>query len=244
MMAHNEIQSFDANAFVAKYGGVPLTKYRAHAILYAQGDAAECIFYIQQGSVQLSVVSEQGKEAIVAILDACHLCGEGCLNGQPVHISSATTMSECVIARLEKASVMRALHDDPLFADFFIEYLLTQNLRLQEHVIDHLFNSSEQRLARALLLLANYGKEPRDEKIIPKIDQLTLARMVGTTRARVSHFMNKFRRMGFIEYNGEIRVHSSLLNVILHDHPNAARALRAREGRAVSREAASPHTIK
>ena len=241
-MAHNEIQSFDANAFVAKYGGVPLTKYRAHAILFAQGDAAECIFYIQQGSVQLSVVSEQGKEAIVAILDAGHLCGEGCLNGQPVQISSATTMSECVIARLEKDSVMRALHDDTHFSDFFIEYLLTQNLRLKEHLIDHLFNSSEQRLARALLLLANYGKEPRDEKIIPKIDQLTLARMVGTTRARVSHFMNKFRRMGFIEYNGDIHVHSSLLNVILHDQPNGLRALRAREGRVVSGEA--PDTTK
>jgi CRP-like cAMP-binding protein len=145
-------------------------------------------------------------------------------------------MSDCVMVRLEKASVVRAMHDNHAFCDFLIAYLLTQNVRLNDDLIDHLFNSSEKRLARTLLLLANYGKETREEQIIPRIDQQTLAKMIGTTRGRVSHFMNKFRRMGFIEYNGEIHVHSSLLNVVLHDQPTGARALRAREDRAVSRK--------
>jgi CRP-like cAMP-binding protein len=235
-MAQNQILSFDSKAFAAKYDGVTTTRLRAHSVVYVQGDTADSVFYIQQGKIKLSVVSEQGKEAVVALLEAGDLCGEGCLNGQPLRISTAATMSECIIVRLEKASVVRALHDKHSFADFFIEYLLTQNLRLKEHLIDHLFNSSEKRLARALLLLANYGKEGREERIIPKIDQETLAKMIGTTRARVSHFMNKFRKMGFVEYDGEIKVHSSLLNVILHDPPHGVRAVRAREVQALSRE--------
>ena len=212
-------QPFDVAAFVAKYGGVTLTKYPAHSLVFAQGDAANAVFYIQQGKVKLSVVSEQGKEAIVAILDAGDLCGEGCLSGQPLRISTATTMSECIIARLEKASVVRAMHDDQAFCDFLITYLLGENVRLNEDLIDHLFNSSEKRLARALLLLATYGKEARTDQIVPKIDQTTLAKMIGTTRGRVSHFMNKFRQLGYIDYNGHINVHSSLLNVVLHDNP-------------------------
>jgi len=235
-MAQNETPPFDAKAFAAKYGGVTTTKYQANSIVFAQGDAADCVFYIQQGKVKLSVVSEQGKEAVIAVLETGDLCGEGCLAVQPLRISTATTMSDCVMVRLEKVSVVRAMHDNQSFCDFLMAYLLTQNVRLNDALIDHLFNSSEKRLARALLLLANYGKEARQEQVIPKIDQQTLAKMIGTTRGRVSHFMNKFRRMGFIEYNGEIHVHSSLLNVVLHDQPTGVRGLRAREEREVSRE--------
>ena len=218
-MACNEMLPLDARVFVARYGGLTITKHQAHYIVFAQGDVADFVFYILQGKVKLLVVSEQGKEAVIAVLEAGDLCGEDCLAAQPLRISTAMTMSECVIARLEKASVIRAMHDDPSFSHFLITYLLTQNARLNEHLVDHLFNSSEKRLARALLLLANYGKEPRQECIISKIDQQTLAKMIGTTRGRVSHFMNKFRKMGFIEYNGDIRVHSSLLRVVLHDQP-------------------------
>jgi CRP/FNR family cyclic AMP-dependent transcriptional regulator len=237
-MAPNENENvpFDAKAFAAKYGGMTVTRYPAQSVVFAQGDAADCVFYIQQGKVKLSVVSEQGKEAVIALLETGDLCGEGCLAVQPLRIATATTMSDCTMTRLEKASVVRAMHDDPSFSDFLIAHLLTENVRLNEDLIDHLFNSSEKRLARALLLLANYGKDVRADQIIPKIDQNTLAKMIGTTRGRVSHFMNKFRSMGFIEYNGDIHVHSSLLNVVLHDHPNGVRALRDQQRRAVSRE--------
>jgi len=227
---------FDAKAFAAIYGGVTITKYPANAIAFAQGDAADCVFYIRQGKVKLSVVSEQGKEAVIAVLETGDLCGEGCLAVQPLRISTATTMTDCVMVRLEKASVVRAMHDNHAFCDFLLAYLLNQNVRLNDDLINHLFNSSEKWLARALLLLANYGKEVGEEHVIPKIDQQTLAKMIGTTRGRVSHFMNKFRRMGFIEYDGEIHVHSSLLNVVLHDQPTGARGLRAREDRVVSRQ--------
>ena len=227
---------FDAKAFAAIYGGVTITKYPANSIAFAQGDAADCVFYIRQGKVKLSVVSEQGKEAVIAVLETGDLCGEGCLAVQPLRISTATTMTDCVMVRMEKASVVRAMHDNHAFCDFLLAYLLNQNVRLNDDLINHLFNSSEKRLARALLLLANYGKEVGEEHVIPKIDQQTLAKMIGTTRGRVSHFMNKFRRMGFIEYDGEIHVHSSLLNVVLHDQPTGARGLRAREDRVVSRQ--------
>ncbi len=227
---------FDAKAFAAIYGGVTITKYPANSIAFAQGDAADCVFYIRQGKVKLSVVSAQGKEAGIAVLETGDLCGEGCLAVQPLRISTATTMTDCVMVRLEKASVVRAMHDNHAFCDFLLAYLLNQNVRLNDDLINHLFNSSEKRLARALLLLANYGKEVGEEHVIPKIDQQTLAKMIGTTRGRVSHFMNKFRRMGFIEYDGEIHVHSSLLNVVLHDQPTGARGLRAREDRVVSRQ--------
>jgi len=235
-MGPNETPPFDAKAFAAKYGGLTIINYQANTIVFAQGDAADCVFYIQQGKVKFSVVSEQGKEAVIAVLETGDLCGEGCLAVQPLRISTATTMTDCVMVRLEKASVVRAMHDNHAFCDFLMAHLLTQNVRLNDDLINHLFNSSEKRLARALLLLANYGKEVGEEHVIPKIDQQTLAKMIGTTRGRVSHFMNKFRRMGFIEYNGEIHVHSSLLNVVLHDQPTGARGLRAREDRVVSRQ--------
>ncbi len=196
-----------------------VSRLKSGTLLYRQGEPADAVFYIQQGEVTLSVVSEQGKEAIVAIRNAGDLCGEGCLSGQTLRISTATIMSKSIIARLEKASVVRAMHDDQAFCDFLIAYLLTQNVRLNEHLIDHLFNSSEKRLARALLLLANYGKETRTDQIVPKIDQMTLAKLIGTTRSRVNYFMNKFRKLGYIDYNGRINVHSSLLNVVLHDSP-------------------------
>jgi len=228
---------FDTTAFIAEYGGGNTCKYRTHSIVYTQGDIADSVFYIQQGDAKLSVVSEEGKEAIVAILGAGDLCGEGCLNGQPLRISTVTTISECIITRLEKAAVLRALQDDHSFSDYFIRYLLTQNLRLKEHLIDHLFNSSEKRLARALLLLANFGKDAQEKRALPKVDQETLANLIGATRGRVNHFMNKFRRLGFVEYHGgDIRVHSSLLNVVLHDPPNGVWALRAEESPTASRE--------
>jgi CRP-like cAMP-binding protein len=227
----------DARAFIAQYGSGTISRYRSHSIVYAQGDIADSVFYIQRGEVKLSVISEQGKEAIVAILEAGDLCGEGCLNGQPLRLSTVTTISECIIARLEKATVIRALQENQSFSDYFIHYLLTQNLRLKEHLIDHLFNSSEKRLARALLLLANFGKEEQEKRTLPKIDQETLANLIGTTRGRVNHFMNKFRKLGFIEYHGsDICVHSSLLNLVLHDPPHGVSALRTNESRAASRE--------
>lgn len=215
-MAQDEAAPFDVKAFLPVYGGATV-KYLAHSRLYTQGDAADAVFYIRQGKVQLSVISEHGKEAIIAVLNGGDLCGEGCLSGQTVRISAATTMTQCTIVRLEKASVIRAMHESPSFADFFFSYLLLQNKRLEEQLIDHLFNSSEQRLARTLLLLANYGQEAWEQTIISKIDQQMLAKMIGTTRGRVSHFMNKFRRLGFIQYDGDIRVHSSLLNVLMYD---------------------------
>jgi CRP-like cAMP-binding protein len=214
---------FDTKAFGARYGSVVTTKYKAHSIVFSQGDVADSVYYIREGRVKLSVVSEQGREAVIALLDAGDLCGEGCLADQPLRMATATTMSECVLARLDKAGVVRAMHDDASFSEFLITYLLTQNTRLNENLIDHLFNSSEKRLARALLLLANFGREARKEQVISKIDQQTLAKMIGTTRGRVSHFMNKFRDMGFIEYHGDIHVNSSLLSVLLHDRPNGPR---------------------
>lgn len=216
-MVPNEKLSFDPVAFAARHGGSTIRKFGKNKALYSQGDAADAVFYIQKGKVKLTVVSEHGKEAVVAMLEAGDFCGEGCLTQQPLRISTATTMTECMIARLEKSSVVHALHDDPPFSELIFTYLLTQNVRLKEQLIDHLFNSSEKRLARILLLLANYGKEAREEPIMPKIDQQTLAKMIGTTRPRVSHFMNKFRKLGFIEYNGHIKVHSALLSVVLHD---------------------------
>jgi CRP/FNR family cyclic AMP-dependent transcriptional regulator len=216
-MVPNHQLSFDPVAFAARHGGASLRKFSKDQILYSQGDAADSIFYIEKGKIKLTVVSEHGKEAVVAMLEAGDFCGEECLAQQPLRISTATTMTECVATRLEKPNVLRALHGDLHFSEFAFTYLLTQNIRLKEQLVDHLFNSSEKRLARILLLLANYGKEEREEPITPKIDQETLAKMIGTTRPRVSQFMNKFRKLGFIEYNGHIKVHSALLSVVLHD---------------------------
>jgi CRP/FNR family cyclic AMP-dependent transcriptional regulator len=209
---------FDPKSFLAKVGkGKQHTDYSKNQKVFSQGDAGEAIFYIQKGKVKLTVVSEQGKEAVVAILGEGDFFGEGCLAGQSLRMSSVTTMAECSIVRINKVDAVRVLHDEPAFSEIFLHHLLSRNIRIEEDLVDHLFNSSEKRLARVLLLLANFGKEGKPETVIPKISQETLAEIVGTTRSRVSFFMNKFRKMGFIEYNGHLEVHSSLLNVVLHD---------------------------
>ena len=184
-----------------------------------QGDAADSIYYIKKGQIQLTVISMQGKEAVIAVLGAGDFCGEGCLVGEPLRMATATTMTQCVIVRLEKAIVIRAIHEDREFSEFLVTYVLKRTARLTDNLVDQLFNSSEKRLARILLLLANYGKEGRTETVINDVDQETLAQMIGATRSRVNFFMNKFRKLGLIEYNGRINVHSSLLRVVLHDQP-------------------------
>ena len=211
---------FDPKVFLATANGAgTIIKYKKGQIIFSQGDPANSVFYIHNGNVKVSIASEQGKEVVVAVLGGDEFCGEGCLTGQPLRIATASAMTECKIMRLEKEVVIRVLHDEPAFAEMFLSHLLARNIRVEEDLIDHLFNSSEKRLARALLLLANFGKEGRPEPIIAKITQETLAEMIGTTRSRVNHFMNKFRQLGFIDYNGTIEVHSSLLNVILYDQP-------------------------
>jgi CRP/FNR family transcriptional regulator, cyclic AMP receptor protein len=212
--------SFDPKRFLAKVGkGKTISKYRKDQIVFSQGQVADAVFYIQQGKVKLTVVSEQGKEAVVAILEPGQFFGEGCLNGHPLRMGSTRAMEECVITRLEKATMIATIHNEPEFSELFMTYLLSRNSRIEEDLIDQLFNSSEKRLARLLLLLANFGKEGRPEPILGKFSQETLAEMIGTTRSRVSLFMNKFRKLGFIEYNGKLEVHNSLLNVVLHDNP-------------------------
>jgi CRP/FNR family cyclic AMP-dependent transcriptional regulator len=181
------------------------------------------VFYIHDGKVKVTVISEQGKEAVVAVLGSDEFCGEGCLTGQQRRVATATAMTECKIMRLDKDTIIQVLHDEPAFSEMFVSHLLTRTLRVEADLVDQLFNSSEKRLARALLLLANFGKEGKPEPIIAKVSQETLAEMIGTTRSRVSHFMNKFRQLGFIEYNGALKVHSSLLSVVLHDHPQIRR---------------------
>jgi CRP/FNR family transcriptional regulator, cyclic AMP receptor protein len=212
---------FDPKVFLATAnGGRSLSKYQKDKVIFSQGDPADAVFYIQKGQVKITVVSEQGKEAVVAVLGPDEFCGEGCLTGQPRRMATATAMTECGIMRLEKAAIIRVLHEEPAFSEMFVSHLLARTIRVEADLVDQLFNSSEKRLARALLLLANFGKEGRAEPILAKISQETLAEMIGTTRARVSFFMNKFRRLGLIDYNGHIEIYSSLLNVILHDEPH------------------------
>jgi CRP-like cAMP-binding protein len=211
---------FDPKVFLSKMnGGRAISDYRKGQIVYTQGELADSVFYIQSGKVRKAVVSEQGKEAVVALLGTGDFFGEGCLTGQPLRLATVSAMTECVIVRIAKADIIRVIHDEPTFAELFIAHLLSRNSRVEEDLVDQLFNSSEKRLARVLLLLANFGKEGRPEPIIAKISQETLAEMIGTTRSRVSFFMNKFRELGLIDYNGSIEVHSSLLNVVLHDQP-------------------------
>jgi CRP/FNR family transcriptional regulator, cyclic AMP receptor protein len=212
--------SFDPQKFLASVGeGTTITKYRKGQTIFSQGDAADAVFYVQKGKLKLSVVSEHGKEAVVAILGPGSFFGEGCLNGHALRIATTTAMDECVITRIAKAAMIATMHKELEFSELFMAYLLERNGRIEEDLIDQLFNSSEKRLARLLLLLANFGKEGRPEPIVGKVSQETLAEMIGTTRARVSFFMNKFRRLGFIEYNGKLEVHNSLLNMVLHDKP-------------------------
>jgi len=211
---------FDPKVFLAEIGaGRTIDTYGHDETIFSQGDAADSVFYIQDGKVKVTVVSQQGKEAVVAILGRDEFCGEGCLVGQKQRISTASAMTECKIMRIEKEAMIRVLHDEPAFSQMFVAHLLKRTLRIEEDLVDQLFNSSEKRLARALLLLANFGKEGKPEPIIAKVSQAMLAEMIGTTRSRVSFFMNKFRKLGFIDYNGGIKVHSSLLNVVLHDQP-------------------------
>ena len=195
-------------------------KYQKDQTLFSQSSPADAVFYIQKGKVKITVVSEQGKEAVVAILGPDEFCGEGCLTGQPRRLATATAMTECEIMRLEKATMIRVLHDEPAFSEMFVSHLLARTIRVEADLVDQLFNSSEKRLARALLLLANFGKDGRPEPVIAKVSQETLAEMIGTTRSRVSFFMNKFRKLGLIDYNGRIEIHSSLLNVVLHEEPH------------------------
>jgi len=221
-MKRKEKQLFDPKAFLAKADkGRSLAEHQKNQKVFLQGDPADAIFYVQKGKIKLTVVSHQGKEAVVAILGSGDFFGEGCLAGQSQRMASATTMSDCSIMRLEKAGVIRLLHDQPAFSELFLHHLLSRNIRIEEDLVDQLFNSSEKRLARVLLLLANFGKEGKPEPVIPKISQETLAEIVGTTRSRVSFFMNRFRKLGFVHYSGQftggLEVHSSLLNVILHD---------------------------
>jgi CRP/FNR family cyclic AMP-dependent transcriptional regulator len=209
---------FDPKVFLAKVGeGRTIAHYHKNQIVFSQGDRADAIFHILKGKVKLTVVSKHGKEAVIAILGTDDFFGEGCLAGQPLRMATARAMSACSITRLEKAVVVHLLHDEPSFSELFLAYLLSRNIRIEEDLVDQLFNSSEKRLARVLLLLANFGKEGKPEKVIPKISQETLAQIVGTTRSRVSFFMNRFRKLGFIHYNEGLEVHSSLLHVVLHD---------------------------
>jgi CRP-like cAMP-binding protein len=209
---------FDAGKIPAEVSkGVTIAAFGENDVVFAQGDAANALFNIRKGKVKLTVVSNTGKEAVIAVLGAGDFFGEGCLVGQPLRMSTATAMTECSIMRLERADVVERLPKDPAFSKVLLSYVLTRSIRIEEDLVDQLFNSSEKRLARALLLLANFGKEGKPEAVIPKISQEVLAEMIGTTRSRVSFFMNKFRRLGFIEYNGTLEVHSSLINVVLHD---------------------------
>jgi CRP-like cAMP-binding protein len=209
---------FDPKALLERVnGGRSVRSYQRKEAIFSQGDAADAVFYLQKGAVKLTVVSKQGKEAVVGIVGPDMFFGEGCLAGQHVRMSTATATENTVAIRLEKKGMIRLLHTDPKFSELFTAYLLSRNIRFEEDLVDQLFNSSEKRLARILLLLANFGKEGKHEPVVPKISQEVLAGMIGTTRSRVSHFMNKFRKLGFIDYNGGMQVHSSLLNIVLHD---------------------------
>jgi len=214
--------SFNPKSFLSKIGeGRSIHAYHREQIVFSQGDPADAVFYIQKGKVKITVVSEQGKEAVIAIFGPNDFFGEGCLAGQVQRIASVATMTDSVIVRLEKASIVRVIHQEPAFSEMFIAHLVGRGIRVEADLVDQLFNSSEKRLARLLLLLANFGKEGKPEPIIAKISQETLAEMIGTTRSRVSFFMNKFRKLGFIHYNGDgVEVHSSLLNLVLHDEPH------------------------
>jgi CRP-like cAMP-binding protein len=217
-MAAKPKEPFNPQTYLTQVGSgkTSLTSPK-NRVLFSQGDTADAVFYILKGQVKLSVVSEQGKEAIVGIVETGGFFGEGCLAGQRVCMATATAMEDSTLLRIDKQAMIKVLHDEPAFSTLFMEYLLARNIRIQEDLVDQLFNSSEKRLARLLLLMAHFGKEGKPEAVIAKISQETLAEMIGTTRSRVSFFMNRFRKLGFIEYNGGLHVHSSLLNVVLHD---------------------------
>ena len=217
-MARKRTTPFNLRTFLSKVGNgkTSLTPSKKQ-VLFSQGDAADAVFYIQGGKVKLTVVSQEGKEAVVAILEQGSFLGESCLAGQTVRTSTATALEDSSLVRIDKDTMIRVLHEEPTFAEVFMSYLLSHSIRIQEDLVDQLFNSSEKRLARILLLLAHIGKEDKPEPVIAKVSQEMLAEMIGTSRSRVSFFMNKFRKLGFIHYNGGLHVHSSLLNIVLHD---------------------------
>jgi CRP/FNR family cyclic AMP-dependent transcriptional regulator len=212
--------AFDAQQFLERFGdGKSIIEFKKNENVFVQGDVAESVYYIQKGKIKLTVISTQNKEAVVGVLGAGQFFGEGCMNGHPRRVATTTAIENCVITAITKDAMKAALHDEPAFSEMFVAYLLTRNSRIEEDLIDQLFNSSERRLARMLLLLSHFGKEGAPQTITPNISQETLAEMIGTTRSRVSHFMNKFRKLGLISYNGHIEVNSSMLDAVLHDKP-------------------------
>ena len=219
-MGKSAKSDFDAQVFLARVGeGKSILEFQKGQNVFAQGDLADTVFYIQKGKIKLTVLSDLGKEAVIGILGPGQFFGEGCMNGHKLRMSTTTAMENCVITAIAKTTMIAALRGEPQFSEMFMAYLLTRNSRIEEDLVDQLFNSSERRLARLLLLLANFGKEGSPQRISPGISQETLAEMIGTTRSRVSHFMNKFRKLGLIDYNGHIEVHNSLLDSVLREKP-------------------------
>ena len=220
-MRNNAALAFDPSAFLTRIENGKTTRaYRNKQVVFSQGDAADAVFYVERGKVKLTVVSTRGKEAVIGVLEQGSFFGEGCLAAQPLRMSTASAIQPSSIIRVGKSTMVRVLHREPDFAELFTAYLLSRNVRIEEDLVDQLFNSSEKRLARVLLLLSHFGEESRPESVNPKVSQETLAAMVGTTRSRVSYFMNRFRKMGFIHYNGfngGLQVHSALLTVVLRD---------------------------
>jgi len=220
VVAAKNLSKFDPKTFLSTMDdGRKIAAFPKKQLIFVQGDSSDCVFHIQKGKIKLTVVSKTGKEATIGILDEGDFFGEGCLTGQPLRLCSATAMTDCSVMRIDKTSMMEVLHREHAFSDMFVAYLLTRTIRYEEDLVDQLFNSSEKRLARVLLLLAHFGKEGVPQTLVPKISQETLAEMIGTTRSRVSFFMNRFRKLGFIDYQAgdDLQVHSSLLNIVLHD---------------------------
>ena len=216
-MARRKDPPLDLKVYLAKVRGGTVKEHRKNQIIFSQGSRADAVFYIEKGKVKLTVVSPRGKEAVVAILGSGDFFGEGSVAGQPLRMATATAMTDCSVLRVQRETMVQMLHSEPALSELFMTYLLSRNIRIEEDLVDHLFNSSEKRLARILLLLTRFGKDGQHEIVVPRISQETLAEMVGTTRSRVSFFMNKFRKLGFVDYNGGLQVHSSLLSVVLHD---------------------------
>jgi CRP/FNR family transcriptional regulator, cyclic AMP receptor protein len=217
-MAQKKVATLDLRTYLAKARGGTSKEYQKNRTVFSQGNPADAVFYIEKGKVKLTVLSARGKEAVVAILGNGDFFGEGCLAGQPLRMATASSITECSILRVQKETMIRMLHNEPAWSERFMAYLLSRNVRIEEDLVDQLFNSSEKRLARILLLLTRFGKDGQHQHVVPTISQETLAEMIGTTRSRVSFFMNKFRKLGFVDYNGGgLQVHSSLLTVVLHD---------------------------
>jgi CRP/FNR family transcriptional regulator, cyclic AMP receptor protein len=217
-MAQKKAATLDLKTYLAKARGGISKEYQKHRTVFSQGSPADAVFYIEKGKIKLTVLSARGKEAVVAILGNGDFFGEGCLAGQPLRMATAASITECSILRVQKETMMRMLHNEPAWSERFMAYLLSRNVRIEEDLVDQLFNSSEKRLARILLLLTRFGKDGQHDRVVPKMSQETLAEMIGITRSRVSFFMNKFRKLGFVSYDGGgLQVHNSLLTVVLHD---------------------------